>query len=131
MRNLQKIHKRKIKKFAKNEFSKISGQATIQLTGNSNCLVTRQATANGLSIQRYSYERVYNDFSFDLSNSVRVTTICGVNQCVKKEHLKATFYPKEEDKGYLESFGKNATTEEQAHYLGIPVDVLKVHLLKR
>lgn len=90
--------KYRIKKTAKNEFSKLSGIEATQLSGSIDCLVAHQlrvspsATATpftitkSIPIKKFAYALYHNVAISDIK-SVKQT--CGVAQCVKREHLEA------------------------------------------
>ena len=94
--------KYRVRKSAQNEFSAITGREAIQLSGSSDCLISpHTTTGEGVSIQHLAYDAYYRPGedvirrkkSDMLHRSVKVRAICGVDQCVKKEHLEAVFKP--------------------------------------
>ena len=90
--------KYQIKKANKNPFSGISGIDAVQLSGALDCIVTSQkskelkaphkiSNRETIPIKKYAYHLYTN---IRLSDIKSVTNSCGVNECVKQEHLIAT-----------------------------------------
>lgn len=91
--------KYRIKKSAKNEFSALTGLPATQLSGSCDCLVAHQLTCSPsattahipsnspVAIHRFAYS-VYHQIP--LHKIERVVQSCGVDQCVKREHLIGT-----------------------------------------
>lgn len=86
-----------IKKAAKNIFSGKTGIFAIQLTGTSDCIVTEHATKalknpsnitnrKIVPIKKYAYH-IYNNVA--LEQIEKITSSCGVDQCVHPDHLVA------------------------------------------
>lgn len=86
--------KYRIKKSAKNQFSALSGIEAIQLSGSADCLVVNRKTIHNIPPAKYAY-CLYKGI-LKPSPYLKVKQSCGIKQCVKQEHLCATFSPPED-----------------------------------
>ena len=116
---MKKIYR--TKKNAKNEFTRLSGVKTFELIGGSECLITEHDTRYGKSIQKYAYE-LYTGYR---SPSIIVKNICGVKNCVKKEHLTETLKLPDEDKKYILDWYKVNGIEYMENAFKIPAELIK------
>ena len=79
---------------ATNDFSAFSGLEATQLTGNSECLVTKNKTHDRMSMKKYAYLQYHEIYDTRTVKATKVKQTCGVDQCVNKDHLVATNKPK-------------------------------------
>lgn len=108
----------------KNPFSSLSGIMAIEGRGNDGCLLVDQESVGGRPIQVYAFN-IYFSPKKKISRWVKVTSTCGFQNCVKKEHLKAVYSPKKEDLKYIKDNGVFYTTEELAFRLKVPEEVMR------
>jgi hypothetical protein len=91
MANNHRKKRNKVMLKADNEFSALTGLEAIQLSGSHDCLVTNKKTFNGLPVAKVAYIKYHKLESQHRKRKklLRVYRTCGVDQCVKREHLKA------------------------------------------
>ena len=89
----------RLKKLAKNPFTKATGLRAFYLSGKEDCLVTHHQTFRDIPVRKIAYA-IYNDWqrpectvSASKMKRLRVTQICGVDQCVHPDHLKGEILP--------------------------------------
>jgi len=110
-----------LKKHADNEFTAITGIEAILIMNGSNCLVVRKMTADRCPIQRYSYCLYSNNKLFYKNPYIKVTSSCGVLNCVRQNHLTATYEPTTKDNTYILEHLKIEGHEQLAHIKNIPL----------
>ncbi len=92
--------KYRLRKSADNLFTNLTGTPAIQLSGSSNCLVTKQKkiilpyTNAQTPIKKAAYH-LYNDIPLDEIGIIKQS--CGVDQCVHPDHLYESNPKKEID----------------------------------
>ena len=109
------------KKYASNEFTKLSGVDAFFVMGGSDCLITEHDTRYGKSIQKYAYT-LYFKYN---SNSIIVKPVCGIKNCVKKEHLEATLRLPKKDKQYILDWHRINGIEYMVNRFNIPAELIK------
>lgn len=114
----------KLKKTARNDFTAMTGIRAFTVNGGSNCIIVEYDTIRGMDCCRYAYIQ-YNDVRYKLSRNVHFKQLCGVMNCVKKEHLVAEYIPTKSDIDYINGYGTAMDDNELAHALNIPVGLLK------
>lgn len=121
--------KYRLKKTAKNPFTALCGKRAFELFGGTNCLVTESVTTTGsMDIKKYAYF-LYLDFK-NQNKDIRVTSTCGVANCVKKDHLVAEYSPSKADLEYINTYKDVDGIEVLAHNMKVPVDLLTKFLAK-
>lgn len=118
--------KYRLKKYAKNDFTRLTGIFAIQVRIPNGCLVVDQLKTGGMSVQRYAYIH-YFDLP-RLHRSVSVTTVCDVENCVKKDHLKVVYKPTKEHIDYFKMWGESIDPKQIAHQLDVPEYLLLPHI---
>lgn len=117
--------KYRVKKTANNLYSRLTGREAIQLTGNSDCLVQKYTKIKGgIPIERYAYTQ----YKGQIPKTVHVSQICGVKQCVKQEHLRASYHPTKEDEQYIKNYIKIDGPEVLAERLGVPFKIFEEYI---
>lgn len=112
------------KKYAKNDFTRLTGAEAIEMEGGSNCILAKKKTMNGFDIKRYAY-CLYIDFRKGIDNSyIKMSNKCNVNNCVKQEHLIATFKPTKEDIQYICDNLKTNGIEWLSNVFTVPIPLL-------
>lgn len=118
------------------EFSKLSGIDSYENLGGSNCVITRTPTLTRKSFlykqipaPKYAYY-IYNGIH-DNNGDIRVKTTCGVDNCVTRDHLIATYFPKKTDIEYIDQYLKIDGIEVLVHTLKVPIDLLEKYLAKK
>ena len=92
--NTRRIARNKNKKFAKNEFTALTGVRAIQVQNPDPalaCLVTEAKTIDGLSVAKHAYI-LYHDLKMShptRRERIRVTRTCNTANCVARDHLIA------------------------------------------
>lgn len=118
--------KERIKYLAKNEFEKKFGVKTVEISGSLNCVISLNKYIKTVDCRRKAFELYFGS----ITKEVRVKTSCGINECIKKEHLTHTYEPFKKNQDYIETYLKIDGTKVMAHRLGIGEGIL-VDYLKR
>lgn len=117
------LRRYRVRNSAKNEFSRIAGIRAIQMKGGSECIIVDNNTIKGFSVDKYAYI-IYNGIGYSLNRNIDYVRSCGVENCVKREHIKAIYTPSKSDLEYINSYGKSMSREDLAKALCVPVDIL-------
>jgi hypothetical protein len=120
----------KLKKTADNEFTALTGIKAFRMIGGSNCVIVRSKTVKGIKPCRFAY-RKYNGMDnkgayIEMSELVEIHTICGVLNCVGKEHIVAKYKPCKEDIEYIQSYHKVNSLSEMSHFMKVPIQIYTV-----
>ncbi len=119
----------RLKNTADNEYTALTGIMAFQLMGGSNCLIVRYPTkGRGVATHRFAYGLYNSKYAKHFNKYVKVTTSCGVLNCVKKEHLHAIYKPSKKEADYIALYIKIDGIEDLAHKQGIPIDLLQSYL---
>lgn len=117
--------KYRLKYSAKDEYQKAVGVKTIQLRGSCDCLIiNRLKYKDTYTNQQHAYS-VYNNTP--INKAIKVTNTCGIEQCIKKEHLVAKYHPTKDDIEYIK-LNKMMGIDYLSHVLKIPEDLLQEFL---
>lgn len=104
------------RKSADNEYTALTGIMAFKMNGGSNCLLIRFGSKKK---QKDAFS-MYRDEFYKLNRNIKVTSTCGVLNCVKKDHLVAKYYPSKKEKEYIEIYGK----EVASNSLNVPIEML-------
>jgi hypothetical protein len=118
--------KYRLKKYADNEFTAITGILAIQMRGGSNCLICNIIKTKDVPIQKYAYfqyNKLYKPYP-----PIKLSTTCNVSNCVNKDHLIATYHPTKENIQYINTYLHVDGIEQLAFNLKIPVTLLSAYL---
>ena len=117
-----------IQKHTKNPFTRITGVEVIELLGGQGCWITKKLTHNKVPMQQYAYY-IHNDmFGIDYNPKIHITSICGINNCIKKDHLQATYHPYKADQQYIADNIKTSGLSHMAHMMKITPQLLQQYL---
>ncbi len=114
------------------EFSKLTGVESFILEGGSNCIITSSSNLSGFISEtpRYAYY-YYNDKKPLSWTCIKVSTTCGVKNCVKKEHLVPFYLPDENDKDHIDNYLEEIGILNMAEALKVPVELFIDYLEKQ
>lgn len=104
-----------------NAFSAITGIDAFELSGGQNCLVTKS-----VNLQKKAYE-LYTKTS-NLGARIKISSVCGIQNCVKPEHLVATYKPTAKDAEYIKTYYKIDGAEHLAHAFKVPQNLMEEYI---
>lgn len=104
-----------------NPFSVLSGIEAFEMEGGSGCTIIK---SKNYQIQAFC---LYNELS-EISPKLKIIPSCGVKNCVKKEHLIATYQPTKKDAEYIKDYLKIDGAEYLSHTLNVPIGVFEEYI---
>lgn len=117
----------RIKNMAKNnEFSVLTGILAIEVLNTQKCLVTKILSASkGVPIQKYAYHLYTKSLPH---RYIKISSTCGILNCVKKDHLIAKYEPTKKDIDYISTYLKIDGIEQLSSVLKVPTNILEDYL---
>lgn len=114
------------------EFSKLTGVESFIMEGGSDCIITSSSHLSGFISEtpRYAYY-YYNDKKPLSWTCIKVSTTCGVKNCVKKEHLVPFYIPDENDKDHIDNYLEEIGIFKMAQALKVPIDLFRNYIENR
>lgn len=114
----------RIKYLAKNEFEKKFGVKTVEISGALDCVISMNKYIKTVDCKRKAFELYFGS----ITREVTINTSCGINECIKKEHLTYTYKPFKKNQDYIKTYLKLDGSEVLAHRLGISEGILVNYL---
>jgi len=117
----------RIKKNAQNEFERLTGKETAQLSGIIDCIIYKKKTIGNKPAKEVAY-CLYNEID-KIGANIKIVQTCGIDQCVKNEHLVASFSPNKKDADYIKTYIKIDGAEQLAHSFGVTLELFNYYIL--
>lgn len=106
-----------------NAFSALTGIEAIEVVNPNCCLVVKQLSANGgIPITKYAYCIYYN---YPTSLNITVSHTCDIENCVRQDHLIATYRPSKKDLEHIDMYKNIDDMKTIAEYLKVPLDLFR------
>lgn len=109
---------------ADNDFTKATGIEAIAVIGQLKCLVVKKLQYKSIPIQRLAYA-IYHYPESKGNNAIKVTSTCGVANCVLKDHLRAIYKPTKKDIEYIHDNMGSPGIEFLSHVMKVSLPMLK------